>query len=258
MKSITYLVLLILLSSQACGQNKSQQYSKSEKSNSETLNGFALIELFTSQGCSSCPSADDNLTELMKDATIKGKKVYALAFHVDYWNRLGWKDPFSSSKYSDRQSMYVSALHLQSAYTPQMIVNGETQFVGSDNKLARSAIAKGLATSNDYSLTLGSASTTDGDVSTIPYRIEGNIVGKKLCIAIVENGKVTNVKSGENRGRTLQNNHVVMWFDSITPDQFGSITLPKEQIKNRSNVDVVIFLQDERTKKILAAEGLKL
>src|SRR5947207_13958329 len=90
-----------------------------------------VVELFTSQGCSSCPPADVLLSEVAHDASLRGH-VIPLAFHVDYWDRLGWRDPFSAADWSRRQSFYVRALSLRGAYTPQMVVNGARQFVGSN------------------------------------------------------------------------------------------------------------------------------
>src|ERR1700744_6104626 len=92
--------------------------------------GFAVIELFTSEGCSSCPPADALVARVQKESN--DKPVYILAFHVDYWNRLGWKDVFSSAEYSERQNQYARWLKLSSVYTPQIVVNGRTEFVGSE------------------------------------------------------------------------------------------------------------------------------
>src|ERR1700712_5296387 len=89
--------------------------------------GFAVIELFTSEGCSSCPPADAVIAKVEKESA--DKPIYILAFHVDYWNRLGWKDVFSSAAYSARQNQYAQWLNLSSVYTPQVVVNGRTEFV---------------------------------------------------------------------------------------------------------------------------------
>src|ERR1700743_69163 len=89
--------------------------------------GIAVIELFTSEGCSSCPPADELVAKIQKEN--KDKPVYILAYHVDYWDRLGWKDSFSNADFTKRQNSYAKVLRLQSVYTPQIIVNGKTEFV---------------------------------------------------------------------------------------------------------------------------------
>src|SRR5438445_2521237 len=95
-----------------------------------------VIELFTSQGCSSCPVADKNLAEIIEKAETNGQQVYGLSFHVDYWNDIGWKDPYSKAEFTERQKKYASIRSFENIYTPQMIVNGETEFVGSDRKMS--------------------------------------------------------------------------------------------------------------------------
>ena len=115
--------------------------------------GFAVVELFTSEGCSSCPPADALVARVQKEST--NKPVYILAFHVDYWNRLGWKDVYSSAEYSARQNQYANWLNLSSeVYTPQAIVNGHTEFVGSEEGTLRKAIQAGLQKSASTPLTL--------------------------------------------------------------------------------------------------------
>src|SRR5258706_7835451 len=104
-----------------------------------------VIELFTSQGCSSCPAADKNLAEIIEDAEKNGQPVYGLSFHVDYWNYIGWKDPYSNPGYTARQHQYAQKLNSESVYTPQMIVNGEIEFVGSNKKASSEAVASALS-----------------------------------------------------------------------------------------------------------------
>nr|MBA2527451.1 DUF1223 domain-containing protein [Pyrinomonadaceae bacterium] len=101
-----------------------------------------IVELFTSEGCSSCPPADEVLARLEQSPPVPGVEVIALSQHVDYWNRLGWADPFSSPQFSDRQKGYAQAFRQPRIYTPQMVVDGRAEFVGSDARRAREEIAK--------------------------------------------------------------------------------------------------------------------
>ena len=136
MASIKYMALsLMALVAVALTSFINKKHIKANK-------GFAVVELFTSEGCSSCPPADAVIAKLEKENT--DKSIYILAFHVDYWNRLGWKDVFSSADYSKRQNDYARFLHLQSVYTPQIVVDGKTEFVGSEENTLRAAIHTSL------------------------------------------------------------------------------------------------------------------
>jgi hypothetical protein len=106
--------------------------------------GVAVVELFTSEGCSSCPPADDILVDIAREARQSKRAIYPLAFHVDYWDQLGWKDPFGSAAYSRRQDDYVAAFGGEGPYTPQMVVNGRVGFVGSRREQAQREIARAL------------------------------------------------------------------------------------------------------------------
>jgi hypothetical protein len=98
----------------------------------DTEKPAVLVQLFTSEGCSSCPPADALLAEFAKASPIDGATIVPMSLHVDYWNHLGWRDPFSSKQFSDYQRDYQKALRAQNIYTPQMIVDGQAEFVGSD------------------------------------------------------------------------------------------------------------------------------
>src|ERR1051326_7645108 len=111
---------------------------------SQNAEPFAVVELFSSEGCSDCPAAEEVLNKITKDAMADKSYIYPLAFHVDYWNKLGWKDTFGDSAYSNRQRKYRAAFGNEVVYTPQMILNGEIEFVGSDEHKADSTIAAEL------------------------------------------------------------------------------------------------------------------
>jgi hypothetical protein len=162
-----------------------------------------VVELFTSQGCSSCPPADALLSDVARVASLRGR-VIPLAFHVDYWDRLGWRDPFSSPEWSRRQYMYVRALNVNSAYTPQMVVNGMRQFVGS----YRAAI--------EAELVAQSHRKPAGEVQVTPSRhggqarLEVKAKGSgNLVVVIYDNAAPTAVPRGENTGRTISNDAIV-------------------------------------------------
>jgi hypothetical protein len=196
---------------------------------SRAADSKVVVELFTSQGCSSCPPADALLSELARDPHI-----IPLAFHVDYWDHLGWRDPFSSHQWSERQVAYVRAMKLDSAYTPQAIVNGERQMVGSDRRALTDAIARASRERRDASVTL------DNGVArgSAPRALD-------LFAVVVKSGATTAVKSGENSGRTLRNDAVVR--------ELKRIARVNGTFSNAVGPANVVFLQDPTTLRIYAA-----
>jgi len=188
--------------------------------------GFAVIELFTSEGCSSCPPADALVAKVEKE--VSDKPVYILAFHVDYWNRLGWKDAFSNADYSKRQQQYAKWLKLSSVYTPQIVVNGKTEFVGSEEGSLRNAIKNNLQKSAKDELTLSDVKVA-GDKASVQYHADGATANSALLIALVEKNATTKVERGENSGRTLSHVQIVTQLKTIPlKNSTGteSITLP--------------------------------
>ncbi|MDB5022315.1 MAG: hypothetical protein JWP78_70 [Mucilaginibacter sp.] len=189
--------------------------------------GFAVIELFTSEGCSSCPPADALVARIQKESS--NKPVYILAFHVDYWNRLGWKDVFSSSEYSARQNQYARWLKLSSVYTPQLVVNGLTEFVGSEEGNLRDAIRTSLQKPAKAELTL-SGIKVESDRARAHYHIEGATTNAVLLVALIEKNATTKVRRGENGGRTLSHVQIVNQLKSLPlkndNEDTGNIALP--------------------------------
>lgn len=160
-----------------------------------------VVELFTSQGCSSCPPAEALLDKLARDGKVAGRAVLPLAFHVDYWDDLGWPDPFASPAWSERQREYARALGDNRVYTPELVVAGRIGFVGSDALRAAKAIAAAPA---QKQLT----ATVIWDASHL--RIEASAPSDAtLILAIYQDNTRTKVSRGENRGETLANDRVV-------------------------------------------------
>ena len=222
--------------------------SKANKQQVES-NGFAVLELFTSEGCSSCPPADNFLARVQKDAG--DKPVYLLSYHVDYWNRLGWKDVFSNAKFSARQYEYSHRLEEQ-VYTPQVIINGKSGYVGSDEKSVNNAVANALKEQTSTSLKINGQQQA-GHLD-IEYEVKGNTGNNQLVIAVVQKHALSQVKRGENEGRTLSHAQIVhslYQFDLKQLKGAVNVVLPKEF--NSHDWEVIALVQQEHTGLIMAA-----
>ena len=234
-------------------------FAFSPKENIKTTSSFepiAVVELFTSQGCSSCPAADKLLAETKIKA--KDKKVFLLSFHVDYWNRLGWKDPFSNKLFSERQAAYVTKMNLQSAYTPQIVVNGTSEFVGSNAGLLQKNIDKSLNVNSTVSFVKLSTEINKGEI-TIAYKLEGAYNGTKINVALVADKEVSAIKAGENEGLTAVNENVVHYFTTvnIVENGEGKLTLPYKNIE-KEKFKIIAFVQSVQTNYIVGAVSQKI
>jgi hypothetical protein len=214
---------------------------------------FALLELFTSEGCSSCPPADELLSRIAVDARASGRRILTLELHVDYWNSLGWKDPFSSAEFSRRQRRYATAFGLNQIYTPQLVVNGTEEFVGSDQRRARAAIDAALARPAAVSLQLRVTPVANG--ARVDWELAAARPGALLCVALVDSSDVTSVDGGENAGNTLTHTHVVRTFaaEPLTDQRRGSVSIARPAGAPKSFAHVIGFVQDSRTLAILGA-----
>lgn len=170
-------------------------------------NAPVLVELFTSEGCSSCPPADALLRELDGTVSSSGQRIVALSEHVTYWNSLGWKDPFSAELFTTRQASYSDRFHLDSAYTPQAVVNGSHQLVGSDRHALLSAIAEERSAPAVGLHILEAHAASDG--IHIDYTLDGAADGAELYAAVADDHDESHVERGENGGRTLTHISVV-------------------------------------------------
>ncbi|MFI5158630.1 MAG: DUF1223 domain-containing protein [Sphingobacteriales bacterium] len=216
-----------------------------------TDKGFAVIELFTSEGCSSCPPADAVVAKVEKESM--GKPIYILAFHVDYWNRLGWRDVFSSAAYSQRQNQYAHWLKLSSVYTPQIVVNGRNEFVGSEEGTLRNAIKANLAKNALTQISLSNI-TINQNKAKLQYQTQGKIANSVLLLAVVQKTAQTKVERGENSGRTLSHVQIVRAIESISlkgDKGSASIQLPKGF--NVHGSEVIAFVQNTSNGEITGA-----
>jgi hypothetical protein len=163
-----------------------------------------LVELFTSEGCSSCPPADALLRQVNGSQTSGGQLVVGISEHVTYWNQLGWSDPFSSPVYTERQNAYSERFHLEGVYTPQMVINGAEQIVGSDRAALLHAVEKEDAESPRMSLRIVSLSIADGHL-TVNLSTSGDLPahGADLIAVLADDSDRSSVLHGENSGRTL-------------------------------------------------------
>lgn len=220
-----------------------------ETREAQPIHGPVVVELFTSEGCSSCPPADHVLSDLVAGKGPAGIEVIPLAWHVDYWDRLGWKDPWSSSDASERQRRYGSVMGLRSIYTPQMIVNGRDEFVGSSRSKAYASIRSGggIAAVEIASLDAG-----------VQFSFESGINPEDLAayVAVTQNGLKSEVLRGENRGRLLEHDAVVVNSAKGTLSSIGS-----GKLSGTARIDVdrsvpghlVVLIHDSRTAEIVAA-----
>jgi hypothetical protein len=232
-----------------------------------------LLELFTSEGCSSCPPADKLLTELEQTQPVKGALVIALSEHVDYWNRLGWKDPFSSADFSRRQGDYARALGLEDVYTPQMIVDGTTEFVGARADKALKAISDAarlpkakISLSAEAAMKVVSSDSLSLKLQAelAPGQSSGAERGATIdvMLAITESRLSSKVSRGENSGRELLHSSVTRKLTKIASMEGSTFsaepTVRLDSKWKRDDLKVVIFLQERSSRRVLGAAAIKL
>lgn len=251
--SLSLVPLLASCSIMVWSTNATAQQPKLSKGTTvKATNGFAVVELFTSQGCSSCPSADENLAEITKQAAKNGEKIITLSFHVDYWNYLGWKDPYSTAEATKRQRLYAGVHGSKQVYTPQMVVNGTTELLGSNRDKSKSAIQSALKKRTQSEIAVTS-SIQNGEVA-VDWQAQGLESTVLLNIALVQNRAEDRVESGENSGRTLKHTNVVRDFHVVNPaKEKGSLTLKIPEGVMAENLHIVAYLQSPMDASILAA-----
>jgi len=230
-----------------------------------------VVELFTSEGCSSCPPADQLLALLQREQPVPGAQIIALGEHVDYWDRLGWKDTYSSPQFSRRQQEFAQVLGSNSVYTPQMVVDGMTGFVGSDKKKALQAIAQAARSAKvrvQVELSKPDESQTGairllvrvGDL----HVLETSHKTLQVLLAVTEENLYSNVSKGENAGRRINHAVVVRSLEVIGTIQEWQgedfTTQPVLSLENswkKDHLAVVVLVQDKDNRRILGAVSRK-
>ena len=202
-----------------------------------------VLELFTSQGCSSCPPADKLLAQVQEQYP---NEVLALSYHVDYWDYIGWKAPFGSSAYTKKQRAYNRKFRENSNYTPQLVINGKEHLVGSNSRVLAQKLNEYGKRSLENKVTLSAVKKTAGKVDFM-YAVAGDLNEKLLRAVLVLDEKTTWVQRGENRNRELQNSHVVVaekYLDLTESKGNLSMTIPALVSKNDA-VSLIVLTENE-------------
>jgi hypothetical protein len=234
----------------AAFKNLQDEQAMKKIQTTENSKGFAVLELFTSEGCSSCPPADELIEKIQKDN--RNRQIYILAFHVDYWDHEGWKDKFSDHKFSERQRQYASWLGLRTIYTPQIVINGTTEHVGSDQGPILRTISRELEQPSTNTLAL------EAKVEAGKLKVEYKGAGEELVLALVERSVHSNVKAGENSGRSLSHVQIVRQLQRVDMSSRKniSIDLPKDFKEN--GWELIGFVQQRTDGHITAAARVDL
>ena len=239
-----FLIALLFLPTVNSGQSHEKPIDK---------NGFAVVELFTSQGCSSCPRADLVLATLA--AENKDQQVFLLSLHVDYWDYLGWKDPFSSAEFSERQRWYASLFGSTRIYTPQMVINGRVEFVGSQATTARTKLVSAVQEVPSLTIVAGAEMTTDQNV-VLNCQLQGKILPETLLTAFVVLKSAQNIVSGgENRGKNLKHVNIVRSIHDIEmgADKAGKLHVTRPPNARAEDLEIIVIVQSTSDGKIWAA-----
>ena len=215
-----------------------------------------VVELFTSEGCSSCPPADALLTELSHQRMAGNAELILLGEHVEYWNSQSWTDRFSSSVFTQRQNEYVHQLHLATAYTPQIVIDGHLQGVGNNVVAVRRMIAEASTTPKPATVSLRFLSAEE-----LQIKVEDPSSGRqRVLLAITEDGLTTSVRGGENGGRVLKHSAVVRKLETLGSTSDGkfetAVKLPAKSDWKKADLRALVLVQNRSSGLILGAASI--
>lgn len=246
-------VVAIVAGLQPCGSAQSAAPSVQE------AKPAVVAELFTSEGCSSCPPADALLAELDRRKTFAGVPVIVLSEHVDYWNHDGWHDPFSSELWTERQNDYNQRFRLESVYTPQMVVDGMQQVNGSNGQQVSQAIEKAAAMAGKLQIEISGTSWENNVLHatvSVPELSPETAKGTTLYAALADDEDTSNVAKGENSGKTLTHVSVVrvmQKLSSLHGPYSGPVEVKLPHGISHGKMRLIIFAQKGQNGEIFGA-----
>jgi hypothetical protein len=224
-----------------------------------------LLELFTSEGCSSCPPADRLLQLLDEKQPEPGADLIVLSEHVDYWDRLGWRDPFSSSQFTARQQEYTNRYNFDGVYTPQLVVDGRYGFVGSDAHETSTAVRRAI---QDRKISIGISNIARNSTqvaASIELPEDSNFKGTRgiLYVVLADNRQESHVARGENAGRALAHVAVARALKQVGTVTFDSastkdVTLPIQPGSGANGLRLIAFIQDPKSGRVIGVAEQKL
>ena len=257
-KSLLVATTILLMNCSAAAQKVASANSAQPKSQSGIL-----VELFTSEGCSSCPPADELLRKIDAHTMPNGEAIVVLGEHVDYWEATGWHDRFSSHDYTERQQEYARRFNISGPYTPQMVVDGSKEFVGNDGRLLESALTEAATKAKAVvSISVEDLSTSDVTLNVRVGPLPSGVKHSDLYVALADNSDETHVAGGENSGRTLHHVAAVQNLQRI--GKVGPEGLEKQirlripKSGNPANLRVIAYVQQPDLGAVIAAATLRL
>lgn len=248
MKYKQIIVSLLLLTGVILFSGFDLKMENINKDNKPSDTGFAILELFTSQGCSSCPPAD---AVLAKYALQNNPNVIPLAFHVDYWNRLGWKDPFSKKEFSERQQLYAQQMNSETTYTPQLVINGTYDVLGSAESAIKEIVKEEIMKKKQNTISIKKAFLKDYQIH-IEYALNEPSPNTVINLALVKKKEFTIITRGENKGLQQTSYNIVVDFKTVSSESDTSFFELKKEILS-SEYFIVVYLQNSKTGTITTA-----
>ncbi|MBG6109727.1 hypothetical protein H4V97_003079 [Flavobacterium sp. CG_23.5] len=253
MKKSFYIItlFLIIISIGFCISGFTTSNAKTQKKTHSDSQGIVILELFTSQGCSSCPPAD---RVLEKYVLTNNPNIIPIAFHIDYWNYIGWKDPFSRAEFTNRQRDYSRNFNSGTIYTPQLIINGKYQVVGSNENSIKTLVNQELLIKNPARIDIY-AITLVGNKLVVKCSTTDLSANKTVNVALVKKKEFTSIKRGENTGLKQTSYNIVYDFKSksLTNGTENQTIFDFKSDWKASDFMIVVYLQNNSNGKIIAA-----